>query len=93
MGSRVNEVGNTVPIEAGDPASSLRAVTPHASNELPNGRCRALWIGGAGNISVVAENDQDPVTINAVASGTLLPIRAKAVRVSGTTATGIIAFY
>ncbi|WP_443021481.1 spike base protein, RCAP_Rcc01079 family [Sphingobium sp. AntQ-1] len=74
------------------PGRALRAVTPHASNELPDGPCRALKIGGAGNISIVARDDAAPVTL-AVSAGELLPIQAKAVRVSGTTATGIVAIY
>lgn len=74
------------------PGRALRAVTPHATAELPDGPCRALKIGGAGNISIVARDDTDPVVI-AVAAGELLAIQAKAVRVSGTTATGIVAIY
>lgn len=74
------------------PGRALRAVTPHATNELPDGPCRALKIGGAGNIAIVARDDADPVVI-AVNAGELLPIQARAVRTTGTTATGIVAIY
>lgn len=74
-------------------ARSLKAVSPHASNNLPDGVCKALWIGEAGDIAIVAENDSAAVTIVGVAAGTLLPIRALAVRTSGTTADSIVALY
>lgn len=74
------------------PGRALRAVTPHATLELPDGPCRALKIGGAGNISIIARDDTDAVIL-AVAAGELLPIQARAVRATGTTATGIVAIY
>lgn len=93
MATRQNDYGTTVEISDTAPASSLKAVTPHASSNLPDGRCRALWVGGAGDVAIIAENDTVAVTITAVPAGTLLPVRAKAVRVSGTTATNIVALY
>jgi len=93
MGNRLNDQGIPVPVGATEPATSLAAVTPHATNPLPGGTCRALWIGGAGDVTILAESDSAPVTIVGVPAGTLLPIRAKAVRVSGTTATSIVALY
>lgn len=71
------------------PAVMMRIVTPHDTNELDyvtNG----LLIGGAGTLSVVARDDTDPVTITVVA-GQTVPVRAKLVRATGTTATGIVA--
>jgi hypothetical protein len=52
-----------------------------------------MWVGVSGDISLIAEDDTAAVTIAAVAAGALLPIRVKAVRVSGTTASGIVALY
>jgi hypothetical protein len=72
---------------------ALRAVTPHASAALPDGNCRALYVGGAGDVAVVAVEDTAPVILKNVPAGALLPIRAKAVRVTGTTATDIVAIY
>lgn len=77
---------------ATSPGRSLRAVTPHATNDLPEGPCRELKIGGAGNVAIVARDDEDPVIV-AVNAGELLPVQAKAVRVDGTTATDIVAIY
>lgn len=74
------------------PARSLRAVTPHASENLPDGPCRALWVGGEGDISIVALDDTEVVLLKAVSVG-VLPVAVRAVRVSGTTATNIVAIY
>lgn len=74
-----------------NPARSLKPVTPHASSNLPDGICRALWVGGVGDISLVADEDSSAVVLKG-ASG-LVPIRVKAVRVTGTTATDIVALY
>lgn len=74
------------------PARALRAVTPNDSTDL-EGYVRALWVGGAGNVSVIAAEDTDPVTISGVPAGTILPIRAKRVRSTSTTATNIVALY
>lgn len=74
-------------------AAKLRSVAPHASNELADGPCRALYVGGAGDISVLAEDDTAPVTFVGVQAGSVLPVRAKAVRLAGTTATNLVAMY
>lgn len=71
------------------PASMLRAITPHDTNELEwvtNG----IVATGAGNISIVAVGDTTPVTVP-IAAGQVLPVRAKIIRATGTTATGIVA--
>ena len=61
--------------------------------DLPGGVCDALWVGGAGNIAIIAEDDTSAVTISSVAAGTRLDIRAKRVMVTNTTATLIVAWY
>lgn len=73
-------------------ATSLKAVTPDDDNDLPDGVCRALWIGGAGDVELTAEDDDTSVTIASVAAGTILQIRTKRV-LAGTTATAVIALY
>lgn len=85
MNVRTGPYGNRVEIGLSDPASSLILVAPHASEDLPDGIARSLWITEAGDITVLLENDENPVTIPVVEG--LLPFRVKAVRVSGTTAT------
>jgi hypothetical protein len=51
---------------------------------------RALWIGGAGDITVVPADGvvASPVTFTAVPAGTLLPLRVQ--RVTAATATNIV---
>lgn len=69
-------------------------VTPHLTNELPGGACRALWVGGdGGNVEVKAVDDSDYVVISSVPGGTRLDISVIAVRTTGTTATDIVALY
>lgn len=66
------------------------AVTPHDVTVVP-GPTRALWVGGAGNLTVVMKDDNASVLIENVPQGTLLPISVKLVMATGTSATKIIA--
>ena len=72
------------------PATRLRAVTPNDTNELLF-VTKALYIGVAGNLSLIAQEDSAAVTLTAVAAGSIIPVRAKIVRATGTTASGIVA--
>ena len=67
------------------------SVTPADGSDMAQ-VSRALWVGGAGNLSVVTRGG-DTITLVGVAAGTLLPIRATRVRSTGTTATNIHALY
>ncbi len=76
-------------VSASNPAVSLRAVTRHDTDEIEfvsNG----LLIGAGGTIAVLARDDTDPVTLTVVAEP-LLPVRARKVLATSTTATGIVA--
>lgn len=75
------------------PARSVKAVAPHSSNDLPDGTCDSLYIGGAGDVALIAADDSSAVTFVGLTAGQVLPVRTKAVRVSGTTATSIVALY
>jgi hypothetical protein len=68
-------------------AAEAAAVTPNDSTQI---RARALYVGGAGNVSVVMAGGQT-VTFANVPAGALLPIEVAVVRATGTTATNIIA--
>lgn len=76
-------------------ARALRAVTPNDGADLSAGIAHSLWVGGAGNISVVAADDPtgSPVLISGIPAGTQLHIRAKRVMATNTTATLIVAYY
>jgi hypothetical protein len=72
------------------PASTARAVTPHDTNTI--GGCRALYVGGAGNLVLDFADGQNNVTLSAVPAGTVIPVAALRVKVA-TTATLIVALY
>lgn len=72
-----------------NPAEHVEAVTPHNTNELTY-VTRALWIGTGGDITVVTKNDET-VQFTNVPDGTLLPVRVKQVKATGTDADDIVA--
>lgn len=72
------------------PASDAKAVTP-SSSALPDGSCRALYVGTAGDVEVTTV-DGTTITFSDVTSG-VLPISVSHVLASSTTATNIIALY
>jgi hypothetical protein len=76
----------------GDINSSTRAaaVTPNDSTVV---NCNAIYVGGAGNISVVLQSDNTPVTFTAVPVGSILPVAARIIRATGTTATLMVALF
>lgn len=71
-----------------DSAGRAVAVTPADGTDFTN-VSRAIYVGGAGDLSVVTLGG-DTVTFSAVAAGSLLPIRVRRVRSTGTTATLIL---
>ena len=83
MGSPVEDTG----------ARQVRLITKSDTAELPLGTCRALWIGGAGDVAVIAEGDTAAVTISGVTAGSIVPIKCKKVMSANTTATLIVALY
>ena len=71
-------------------AKRLRAVTPHDINELTF-ISKALYVGTGGNIAMIAQEDSAAVTLTSVAAGSIIPVRAKIVLATGTTASNIVA--
>lgn len=67
------------------------AVTPHDSTDFPIS-FRSLWVGGAGNVVIVA-NDGTAVTYVGAAAGSVIPMRGKRVNATGTTATSLVGIY
>lgn len=86
---------NTAAIRAQEefdsPSKKVRTVAPGAS-DLPEGPCRALYIGTLGNVTLIAEGDVDEVTFVGVPAGSILPVRTRQVSAS-TTASNIVALY
>ena len=77
--------------ESQAPAGVAVAVTPHDSTNFTNGECRALYIGGDGNLVAIVNGSA--VTFTGASAGTILPIRCTRVNSTNTTATGIVALY
>lgn len=73
-----------------EPCKTAVAVTPHDTTELTNAS-RALYVGTGGDLVVILVNDSTAVTFKNVAAGTVLPLRAKIVKSTGTTAANIVA--
>lgn len=71
------------------PAEGAVLVTPSDSTDLVT-LCRAIYVGGAGNLNIDMA-DGTTITFSGLSSGQILPVRAKRVRATGTTATNIIA--
>lgn len=66
------------------------AVTPSDSTVFSSTH-RALYIGGAGDVTVRMVRDGSQLTFSAVPVGTLLPVSVDKVLATGTTATLILA--
>ena len=77
---------------SGSNAKDLVPVTPSDSVNLAGGDTIGLYVGGAGNVSVVMANGQSR-TITALSAGIIHPISVKRVNATGTTATSIMAVY
>lgn len=71
-------------------ATGAVAVTP--SNTDTIAPCRALYVGGAGNLVVVTV-DGNQVTFSGAVAGTVIPVQVVQVRSTSTTATNIVALY
>ena len=74
------------------PARNAFAITPHDTNELER-VTRAIYVGGAGNISVVLADDSSAVTFVGLVAGSVLPICAKQVKHTDTNATYLLGLY
>lgn len=72
------------------PARYWKAVTPSNTVNLPAG-CRAIFVNVTGDVALVGEDDV-AITFLAIAAGVVLPLAAKRVNSTGTTAT-VVALY
>lgn len=72
------------------PASRAAAITPNDSALVG---ARALYIGTAGDIAIAPHRDLDPVIFKNVPAGTILPVHAARVALTGTTASNIVALF
>ena len=76
--------------EADSPALDAYTVVPHDTNEVTV--TRGIYVGGAGDIKLTTKNNKT-VTFVAVPVGVILPVRAKIIFSTDTTATYMIGLY
>ena len=67
------------------------AITPDDATDL-SFATRGIIVAVSGNVSVIMQNDTDPVTVY-LAAGVQHALNVKRVRSTGTTATGIVGLY
>jgi Concanavalin A-like lectin/glucanases superfamily len=67
-------------------------ITPHDSNDIPGGVTDAILVGGAGDVAAVMQNNQ-VVVLRGLPGGAWVPIAARRVNATGTTATNLSALY
>jgi hypothetical protein len=83
----------TLPMPS-DPAYKAQVVVKSDTVPLPYG-CRALYIGGAGDVAVVPSGHalSAPVTFVGMLAGSYLLVSCAYVMSTGTTATNIVALF
>lgn len=72
------------------PSLAPFAIVPNDSTDLTR-IPKALWIGTGGDVNVQGVNNANPVLFQNVPNGFILPVRARRVLATSTTATGIVA--
>ncbi len=71
------------------PARRAFAVAPNDSSEFEFAT-KAFYVGTGGDVTLRAIGDDADVTFRNIAGGTILAIRARAIRATGTTASDIV---
>lgn len=74
------------------PAERCFSITPDDGNDLPQ-PTKAVYVGEAGDISLVPLHGENEVVFRNLAAGSILDVRVKAVRASGTTAAELVGLY
>jgi hypothetical protein len=73
------------------PATDGAAIVPSDGSDV-DVTTRGIYVGGAGNLTVVLVGGQT-VTLNNVPAGSILPIAATRVKATGTTASDLVALW
>lgn len=71
------------------PAETCFAIEPSDTDELQVGT-KAIFVGTGGDVTLRLIADEEDVVFRNLASGSVLDVRVRAVRASGTTATDIV---
>ena len=77
---------------ANDPAMQVEAIVPHVSTNMPH-PSRYIYVGGAGDITLIPVGGTAAVVFKAVPVGTVLPVQASRVNAIGTSATYLLSLY
>lgn len=68
------------------------AVTPNDSTDLVNGPCHAIYVTGAGNVSINLAAGGTAL-LSGLSAGEIVRVNASRINATSTTATGIYALY
>lgn len=71
------------------PAKTAFEIAPDDNADLP-GATKAVYVGTGGNITARPVDADADVTFRNVVAGTVLPVRMRAVRATGTTAADLV---
>ena len=71
------------------PSADCFAIVPDDTQELAKAS-KAIYIGTGGNVVLKAVDSEDFVTFRNIVSGSILDIRVRAIRATGTTAQDIV---
>jgi hypothetical protein len=68
------------------------AITPSDTIDLASGLTAAVLVGTTGNVAAVMENNR-VVIFTGLPAGAWMPIKARRINATGTTATALVALY
>ena len=71
------------------PAEVCFAITPNEVLDLPQAT-KAIYVGLSGDVALIPVRGDTPVVFKRVNAGTILDVRVRAVRVTGTTAADLV---
>lgn len=71
------------------PAEYCFPIIPSDQNDLPRAT-KAIYVGQGGDVALVAVRSTGDVIFSNVASGTILDVRVRAIRLTGTTASDLV---
>ena len=73
------------------PAQGALTITPNDSTDL-SAETRGLWVGASGDLALVLASGDEVIIAGAV-GGSLLPLRVRRVKSTGTTASQLVGLY
>lgn len=71
------------------PAEDCFAITPSDVADLPRAT-KAIYVGLSGDVALIPVRGNIPVVFKKVNAGTILDVRVRAIRVTGTTAADLV---